>query len=206
MKASHRIAWWTYWLGICLTCLIPWSVVGEEVEKSSSMESQEQIKALIAEWDNPSFSARRVTSQKLESSGVDAYESLGEAAIQRSSEITHRVLEILKRGLLQSDVTTRDAARKEIQRIAASGNASASRAATELLHELQPPPTATRNRTLQAAAQARIRFIGPQGIPGMGRAIPGFQGTPGMPGLRGAPGVPGMMPGGGNAPRRVRPR
>ena len=204
MKASHRIAWRTYWLGICLTCLIPWPVVGEEVENSSPAESQEQIKALIAEWDNPSFSARRVTSQKLESSGVDAYEPLGEAAIQRSPEITHRVLEILKRGLLQSDVTTRDAARKEIQRIAASGNASASRAATELLHELQPPTTATRNRT----PQARIRVIGPQGIPGMGRPIPGFQGMPGMgmPGLRGAPGVPGMMPGGGNAPRRVRPR
>jgi hypothetical protein len=220
MKASHRICRQALLVGILASFLAICAAAADEAPPSPSAGGSTQIKELIQAWKDPSFSVRRSASQKLDSMGVEAFAPLAEAALERDSETTHRVLEILKRGLIQSDAATKSAAKEAVDRIAASGNNPASRAATEVRREFE----ASAARPSNTAAVGRAGAGGAWPAQRLGQAMPRMQlipNFPGMPGIRigpdgrpipaigglGFPGgqIPGnALPRGGVGPEQIR--
>jgi hypothetical protein len=104
-------------------------------------ERAAELRKAVDAWEQSSFSARRTASRVLEDAGIQAYDILADAATQHGRETTHRALEILERGLRQSDPAMKSAARVAVARIADSSNAPAARLAKELLSEVDRPPS-----------------------------------------------------------------
>jgi len=92
-----------------------------------------ELRALIAQLGDPRFQVREEATQKLEQAGVEAVESLLEAATGEKLEITCRAIRALGAMLDKSDDATFDASQQALEKLEGSANRSASRRATVAL-------------------------------------------------------------------------
>jgi hypothetical protein len=184
-----------------------WSVCASAGADELASARQDQIRRWIDDWDQSSFAARRAASQQLEGAGAEAFGLLADAAIERGKETAHRALEILARGLGRANSSVNAAAKESLQRIAASNNDAAARAAQEVLRDNERPAKGVAMawqfngpgglpRGVRGIAVNGGQIIIPQGMPGWPGGVPNRTPFPNGPPVPRQPGLPLPWPGG----------
>ena len=120
MKAARRFEWRILWaISIARNSdRVGTAVARRRTKLSPTPSINQQVDELVQDLNNPSFATRTGCESAIGIAWSAGIEPLATAAIQGNSEIVHRVLEILKRGSLQNDAATKNAAKQAIDRIA----------------------------------------------------------------------------------------
>jgi hypothetical protein len=119
----------------------------------------ESIARLIAQLDDPAFSARQSATQKLAELGRAALEHLAAAAAGKSREASLRSLDLLRQHAEAEDRSLQAAARQALQKLAASDNPALAQRAADALHPPEPPTIPV--RVVVPRAVGGIRAIRP---------------------------------------------
>ncbi len=113
------------------------------------------LDGLIRQLDSNRFAERQAASNELARLGAQAIPALEKAALGDSREATTRSIEILKRHFTEGTAKAKAAAKRALEKIAASEHAIAARAAQQALN---PPPEEAPPAALPGVpAQIQIR-------------------------------------------------
>ena len=100
--------------------------------------SEASIQKWIADLDSGDFKVREQATRALLEQGADAIEAVAKAATGESLEVTSRAIDILRQLMQREDAETSAAAKKALERLAASEHRNAARRASAILNPPQP--------------------------------------------------------------------
>ena len=98
------------------------------------------VDRLVGQLDAPAFAERQEASRKLSEAGKSVFPELEKSALAGTREVATRAVEILRQHFTGGDDVTRQAAKDSLDRLAKSGNPTASQRAA---YALNPPAAAT---------------------------------------------------------------
>jgi hypothetical protein len=125
---------------IMLACAVPTAVcAGNEALLDSPTSKDGRIAAWNRQLDSDQFAKRQEASLELKALGVPAIGALAKSATADSREVRRRAMDILRQHLSQGTDAEKDAAKVELQKLAAGAHASSARRASEILKPPGPP-------------------------------------------------------------------